>query len=108
MTNDGGRNFGQLNATCQFPFTIKGKYYYTCTYDYSFLTGGNPWCSVDTDDDNKHHAGRDRVVIDGVKKKFYGICDDTFACNIPPRRKFENYPNHNFERKIFLFLTPSL
>ena len=92
MTNEGGvgkRAYGQLNATCQFPFTVKNKIYYTCTWDYSHTTNQNPWCSVDTDDNNKHHGGKDRVIIDGKKKKFWGICDDTDACNIPPRRKFQ-------------------
>ena len=89
MTDEGDRAYGQLNATCQFPFTVKGKTYYTCTWDYSHSTGNKPWCSVDTDDNNKHHGGRDRVEIDGKKKKFWGICDDTDACPIPPRRKFE-------------------
>ena len=91
LTNDGGkrgRQYGQLNATCQFPFTVKGKVYHTCTWDYSHTTGLFPWCSVDTDDNNKHHGGKDRVVIDGIKKKFYGICDDTERCNIPARCKF--------------------
>ena len=92
LTNEGGvgkRAYGQLNATCQFPFTVKNKIYYTCTWDYSHTTNQNPWCSVDTDDNNKHHGGKDRVIIDGKKKKFWGICDDTDACNIPPRRKFQ-------------------
>ena len=53
----------------------KGKVYHTCTWDYSHTTGNFPWCSVDTDDNNKHHGGKDRVVIDGIKKKFWGICD---------------------------------
>ena len=44
---------------------------------------------MDTDDNNKHHGGKDRVVIDGKKKKFWGVCEDTEACNIPPRRKFD-------------------
>ena len=90
----GSKAFGQLNAECQFPFTVKGKYYYTCTWDYSHTTGNKPWCSVDTDDNNKHHGGKDRVVIDGKKKKFWGVCDNSDArdaCNIPPRRKFECY-----------------
>ena len=90
LTNEGGKQrYGQLNTTCQFPFTVKGKIYYTCTWDYSHTTDQNPWCSVDTDENNKHHGGKDRVVIDGIKKKFWGICDNTDACNIPPRRKFQ-------------------
>ena len=90
LTNEGGKHrYGQLNTTCQFPFTVKGKMYYTCTWDYSHTTDQNPWCSVDTDENNKHHGGKDRVVIDGIKTKFYGICDDTDACNIPPRCKFQ-------------------
>ena len=79
--------YGQLNATCKFPFRLKNKMYYTCTWDYSQNAGNSPWCSVDTDDNNKHHGGRDRIVIDGKKKKFFGVCDDRDACNIPPRRK---------------------
>ena len=31
----------------------------------------------------------EKIVIDGIKKKFWGICDNTDACNIPPRRKFQ-------------------
>ena len=81
--------FGQLNAECQFPFTVKGKIYYTCTWDYSHTTGNKPWCSVDTDDNNKHHGGKDRVIINGKKKKFWGVCDDFDACNIPPRCKYK-------------------
>ena len=67
---------GKLNSTCRFPFTLDGKYYYTCTWDYSHLTGNNPWCAVDIDDKDN----------DG--EIFWGICDDTDACNIPPRCKF--------------------
>ena len=59
--------------------------YYTCTYDYSHLTDNKPWCSVDTDENNNHHNGPDRIVINGTSKKFYGICDDQEHCNIPPR-----------------------
>ena len=49
--------------------------------------GGKPWCSVETDENNLHHGGGDRVVINGTKKKFVGICDDHEHCNIPPRSK---------------------
>ena len=81
--------FGHLNATCQFPFTVGDQTFYTCTWYKSKATGNSPWCSIETDDNNKHHGGKDRVVIDGKKKKFWGICDDSDACNIPPRRKCE-------------------
>ena len=33
---------------------------------------------------NRHHGGSDRVIINGTKKKFVGICDDHEHCNIPP------------------------
>ena len=95
LTNEGGRDLGQLNTICQFPFSVKGKMYYTCTWDYSHTTGNNPWCSVDTDNNNKHHGGRDRIEINGKKKKFWGVCDDSKACNIPPRRKYK-YENKDF------------
>ena len=93
LTNEGDpkKRHGQLNTTCQFPFTVKGKAYYTCTWDYSHTTGQNPWCSVDTDDNNKHHGGKDRIVINGIKKKFWGVCDDIDACNIPPRCKWKSF-----------------
>ena len=77
--------FAQLDQPCQFPFIVKGKTYYTCTYDYSYLTGYKPWCSVSTDENNLHNKGR--TTIDGVTKKFWGICDDTDQCTIPPRCK---------------------
>ena len=77
--------YAQLDQPCQFPFTVKGKTYYTCTYDYSYLMGYKPWCSVSTDENNKHNTGRTK--IDGVTKKFWGICDDTDQCTIPSRCK---------------------
>ena len=73
LTDDGGkagRHYGQLDTPCKFPFKVKDKMYYTCTYDYSHLTGNKPWCSVDTDENNKHHSGRDRIVVNGTSKKF--------------------------------------
>ena len=92
LTNDGGpigRHLGQLDTPCQFPFKVKNKIYYTCTWDYSHLTGNHPWCSVDTDDNNKHHGGRDRFTnATGFQKKFHGICEDTQRCNILSRCKF--------------------
>ena len=90
LTDDGGkagRHYGQLDTPCKFPFKVKDKMYYTCTYDYSHLTGNKPWCSVDTDENNKHHSGRDRIVVNGTSKKFYGICDDQEHCNIPTTRR---------------------
>ena len=89
-TDDGGkiaRHYGQLDTQCKFPFSVKGKMYYSCTYDYSHLTGNRPWCSVDTDEDHKHHGGRDRIVINGTSKKFWGVCDDNQHCNIPTKCK---------------------
>ena len=88
LTDDGGkagRHYGQLDTPCKFPFKVKDKMYYTCTYDYSHLTGNKPWCSVDTDENNNHHNGPDRIAINGTLKKFWGICDDQEHCNIPPR-----------------------
>merc|ERR1712226_951463 len=88
LTNDGGkagRHYGQLDAPCKFPFKVNDKTFYTCTYYYSHLTDNKPWCSVDTDENNNHHNGPDRIVINGTSKKFYGICDDQEHCNIPPR-----------------------
>ena len=93
MTNTGERRtLGNLNATCQFPFIVKGKIYHTCTWDYSYATGNNPWCSTETDDNNEHRKGS--AKINGKKKKFVGICDDYDACPIPPRRKFEYYQSY--------------
>ena len=64
-TDDGGKSakhMGQLDKPCKFPFEVNGKMYYTCTYDYSHITGNKPWCSVDTDENYKHHGGSDRYV----------------------------------------------
>ena len=85
-TDDGIRQYGQLDKPCQFPFTVKGKTYYTCTWDYSFVTGYKPWCSLETDEDNKHKSGRFKDA-NGITKKYWGVCDDTDECNIPPRCK---------------------
>ena len=109
LTNEGDpkKRHGQLNTTCQFPFTVKGKTYYTCTWDYSHTTGQNPWCSVDTDDNNKHHGGKDRIVINGIKKKFWGVCDDTDACNIPPRCKWKSLEKYFLSVSHILLLIAS-
>ena len=85
----GRRTFGQLNATCQFPFTVGDQTFYTCTWYKSKKTGNSPWCSIETDDNNKHRGGKPVIGENGEKKKFLGICDDYDACTIPPRCKFE-------------------
>ena len=92
--------FAQLDQPCQFPFIVKGKTYYTCTYDYSYLTGYKPWCSVSTDENNLHNKGR--TTIDGVTKKFWGICDDTDQCTIPPKCKLSLKRSVNFWKNFFL------
>ena len=74
-----------MDAPCKFPFKVNDKTFYTCTHYYSHLTDNKPWCSVDTDENNNHHNGPDRIVINGTSKKFWGICDDQEHCNIPPR-----------------------
>ena len=66
---------GKLNATCQFPFKHNGKTYYTCTYDYGYVTNHKPWCSTKTDEDFNHQEGN------------WGICDDEVNCYIPERSK---------------------
>ena len=90
--------YAQLDQPCQFPFIVKGKTYYTCTYDYSYLTGYKPWCSVSTDENNLHNKGRTK--IDGVTKKFWGICDDTDQCTIPPKCKLSLKRSVNLGRII--------
>ena len=78
-----GKWLGQLDKPCKFPFVVKGKTYHTCTYDFSHITGYNAWCSTNTDEKNNHIKGRD-----SNGKKYWGVCDDTVKCNIPPRCKF--------------------
>ena len=68
-------NKGKLNATCQFPFKYLGKTYYTCTYDYGYVTEHKPWCSTKTDE-NFNHVIRN-----------WGVCDDEVNCYIPERSK---------------------
>ena len=65
---------------------MKNKTYHTCTYDYAHITGYKPWCSVDTDVNNNHNRGRTKDA-NGTTKKFWGVCDDTNSCIIPPRCK---------------------
>ena len=68
-----------MNATCVFPFTVQGTTYYSCTYDFNFITGHKPWCSTKTDANGKHKSGN------------WGVCDDNDMCNIPPRCKLITY-----------------
>ena len=68
-----------MNTTCVFPFTVAGTTYYSCTYDFGFVTGHNPWCSTLTDENGKHKSGN------------WGVCDDNDNCNIPPRCKLINF-----------------
>ena len=84
LTDDGGKGKGKLNATCQFPFTVKGVTYYSCTYDYGWVTGNRPWCSTKTDENNKHQSGQ------------WGVCDDYEKCHIPARCKFFSNQSSSF------------
>ena len=45
----GEENRGRLNLQCQFPFTLRNKTYWACTFDYSHITGYKPWCSTKVD-----------------------------------------------------------
>ena len=76
------RRKAQVGLPCIFPFTHKGQTYRACTYDVSHVTGYKPWCSTNTDGDGNHITGRN---ADGTRN--WGICEDTDACPIPPRRK---------------------
>ena len=49
---------------------MKGKIYYTCTYDFSHVTGYHPWCSTKTDDNDNHIGGQ----------SFYGNCLGRETC----------------------------
>ena len=75
----------QSGVPCIFPFTLKGKIYHTCTYDFSHTTYYKPWCSTNVDETGKHVSGRN---ADGSRN--WGICDENekpLDCPIPPRRK---------------------
>ena len=77
----------QIGVPCVFPFTLKGKTYHSCTYDYSHVTGYKPWCSTKVDPNGNHVTGRNP---DGTKN--WGTClEDDFTCPIPPRRKFQKH-----------------
>ncbi len=65
----GGKTPGR---PCVFPFTVRGKTYNSCTYDFSFVVGSKPWCSTKTDERGKHINGN------------VGTCEDP-SCPIPPR-----------------------
>lgn len=75
QTDKGYGDRGQLNQPCQFPFTLRGKTYWACTYDLSHITGYKPWCSTKVDADGNHISGG----------RNWGICDDAQNCPIPPR-----------------------
>ena len=76
QTDAGYQNEGKLNTACIFPFTVQGNTYYSCTYDFNFITKHQkPWCSTKTDENGKHISGN------------WGVCDDKDNCNIPPRCK---------------------
>ena len=55
---------------CQFPFIFKGETFKCCTNiigkheDTGEYKYGDPWCSTNTDSDNKHIEG----------KGYYGDC----------------------------------
>ena len=78
QTDAGYQNKGKLNAACVFPFTVQGNTFYSCTYEFNFLTRNQkPWCSTKTDENGKHLDGN------------WGVCDmDT--CNIPLRGGYES------------------
>ena len=74
-SDSGEGDRGQLDAPCQFPFTLRNKTYYACTFDYSHITGYKPWCSTKVDRNGNHISGG----------KNWGVCDDNRNCPIPPR-----------------------
>ena len=94
LTDDGGKGKGKLNSTCQFPFIVKGVTYYSCTYDYGWVTGNKPWCSTKTDENSKHQSGQ------------WGVCDDYEKCHIPTRCKFflkSEIKLHMYAHNCYLF-----
>ena len=78
-----------MNLPCQFPFTVKNKTYWACTYDYSHITGYRPWCSTKVDRQGNHI----------VAQRNWGICDDKLNCPIPPRYCGEPINVRQFEEK---------
>ena len=82
-TDSGPIGRGALDQPCHFPFILRGKTYYTCTYDYSKSLGFKPWCSVNTDEKGNHVSGK---RTNGTKT--IGICDDFEHCPIPTRRTY--------------------
>ncbi len=65
---------------CKFPFKLRGKVYWACTFDFSHITGYKPWCSTNTDANDNHITGG----------KNWGICDDDVNCPVPPRREYKH------------------
>ena len=75
----------QSGVPCIFPFTRKGKTYYSCTYDISHYFDYKPWCATKVDEYGELISKNK----DGSRN--YGICDpdeNPLECPIPPRRKF--------------------
>ena len=67
---------------------MKGVTYYSCTYDYGWVTGNKPWCLTKTDENSKHQSGQ------------WGVCDDYERCHIPTRCKF--FVNQTSHQSWFL------
>ena len=77
-TDTGYREKGQLDTPCKFPFIVANVTYYSCTYDFGFVTGNKPWCSIKVDKKHNHISGN------------WGVCDDYEKCSIPERCKLKN------------------
>ena len=65
-----------MNTPCKFPFIVANVTYYSCTYDFGFVTGNKPWCSIKVDEKHNHISGN------------WGVCDDYEKCSIPERCKY--------------------
>ena len=62
-------------VSCVFPFSLRGKIYSSCTYDYSHITKYKPWCSTKVDQNGNHISAGGN----------WGICADSINCPIPPK-----------------------
>ena len=73
-----------IGVPCVIPFTLLGKTYHSCTYDFHHTTGYKPWCSTKVDENGIHVTKNP----DGTNN--WGTClEDDLNCPIPPRRKFD-------------------
>ena len=61
---------------CVFPFKVRGKTYYSCTYDSSHKTNYKAWCSTKVDSQGFHIKGG----------SYWGVCADRDTCPIPTQK----------------------